>query len=804
MPDWLKAFFKFLASIIIVSAAGLILFHFNFKNTVPVYTGQKDLNNLNSRVEVFRDDYGIPYISAEDENDAAFALGYVHAQERLFQMDIMRRAGEGRLSEIFGSKTLQFDIMFKTVGLDRISKQTTKQLDAKLLKLLQSYSDGVNEFIKGESENLPIEFDMLQYEPYSWKPEHCIMISKLLAWELNLSWWTDLAFSNLVQKLGEEKAKEILPDYPENAPTIIPSSIKNLSSIPLGIIEVDQSFRKFIPFNGTHIGSNNWVVNSNMSLSGKPIIANDPHLGLEAPGLWYIAVINSREWNCAGVTFPGVPAIVVGKNNFISWVITNVMTDDSDFYIENIDESGNKYMLDGWYKDLSVSTYKIKVKDSLDYKLRVKETHRGPLISDIHLLNKKYPVKLKNKINLSMRWVGRETTKEFSSYYKLNRAKDWKDFQDAIADYSVPGQNFVYADREGNIGYICGAKIPIRSTVSPTFVYDGSTEANDWKGFVPFDEIPKLFNPPENFIASANNKTVSDFPYHISNLWEPPSRIERIRQLINSKPKHSVKDFKNYQMDVVSPYAKGLTHYIVNAFNDVKIKDKNLNLSLELFKKWDYKFNKDSQVPLIYSVTFNKLLRNIFYDEMGENLFDQYIFMINVPYRTVLRLLEENNSSWFDNIKTKEVENSDEIIRQSLSDALTYLENYYGEDVADWQWGMAHKVTMKHLFYGEFPALDEKMSVGPFEIGGDGTTICNSEYSLNEPYDNFLGPSMRFIYDFSSPEEFFIILPTGQSGNSLSEHYKDMTNKWLNGGLIKINTSETSYRNSNYSLMILE
>ncbi len=804
MPEWLRNIFKFLISIIIVTSFGLILFYYKLSSSLPEYNKVVETEYLTNKVEIFRDENGIPFINASNENDAAFALGYVHAQDRLFQMDLLRRAAEGRLSEIIGSKTLQFDIMFKTIGLDRIASQTIKQTDKKLSDFLIAYSNGVNQFINESKGNLPFEFDALHYEPYPWKPEHCIILSKFFAWELNISWWTDLAFSNLIQKLGEEKVTEILPDYPENAPLVIPSSIKASQSISLGLMETDQAFRKFISFNGTHIGSNNWVVNGNLSASGKTIIANDPHLFLQAPGIWYIAVINCKDWNSSGVTLPGTPFITIGKNNFISWVLTNVMADDSDFYIEKIDVTCKKYLLDGTYKDLSFTNYTIKVKDSLDYKLTVRSTHRGPIISDIHLLNKIYPVKEKNTVQLSMRWVGSEITNEFSSYYKINRAKNWEDFKNAIADYSVPGMNFVFADRNNNIGYICGAKIPVRSTSSTTFPFDGSTSASDWQGFVPYDEMPKMFNPSENFIASANNKTISDFPYHISNIWEPPSRIERIRQLLNSKPRHTSDDFRKYQLDLISPYAKEITQYFIKAFENVKVKDRDLEISLELLSKWDYSFNKESQAPLIYSVVFNYLLKNIFLDEMGENLFKQYILVANVPYRTVRKLLEENYSSWFDNIKTRVTETRDDIIRKSFSDALSFLENNMGYEISFWQWGKIHTLTMKHFFHGSVSAFDKKLSIGPFEIGGDGTTVCNGEYFFNEPYENFLGPSMRFIYDFAKPDEFRIILPTGQSGNPLSVHYHDMTDKWLNGELLKIKTSEKDFRNPDYDLLILK
>ncbi|MCU7495919.1 MAG: penicillin acylase family protein [Ignavibacteria bacterium] len=771
--------------------------------SVPEYQGDKLLGGLSQSVEIYTDQYAIPHIYAESDEDAAYALGYMHASERLFQMDVERRAGEGRLSEIFGSKTLPYDRMFKTIGIDRTVKRDMAKLNPRYLSLLNAYSNGVNAYIKEAKGKYPVEFDALGYDPYPWKPEHSLIIGKLMAWELNLSWWTDIAFSNLVQKLGEEKVKEILPDYPENAPTIIPSGLRSAPEIPTAFIETDRSFRQFAGFGGTHIGSNNWVVNSQKSASGKPIIANDPHLALQAPGRWYAAVIRGKNWKADGFTLPGIPGVVIGKNENISWVMTNVMADDADFYVEKLDSAGKKYFFNNSWQDLKSHRYTIHVKDSDDVEINVKETHRGPIVSDIHPYNTLFPERYKKKATLSMRWTGSEFSDEFYAIMAVNMSKNWGEFREAVGHYYVPGQNFVYADKAGNIGYICGARLPIRSSVSPSFVYDGSTDAYDWKGYVPYEQMPSLFNPPENYIASANNKTVSSFSYHISNLWEPPSRIERITELLTGKQKHSADDFKGYQTDFVSPYAREMTPYIVSAFNSVKVKDRTLSSTLNLFKTWNFSLDEGSQVPAVFEVFFQFLLRNTFEDEMGRNLYNEYVFMANVPYRSIMKMLKENNSSWFDNVNTKAVETRDDIIRRSLIDAIRYFESHFSSSIEDWQWGKLHKVTFKHLFHGKFGALDDIVDIGPYSVGGSGTSLFNTEYSFNDPYETILGPSMRYIFDFSRPDEFYLILTTGQSGNILSKHYKDMTEMWVKGRYIRVATGDREVRNSGYSLMVL-
>jgi penicillin amidase len=815
MSNWKKIVIGLSFAFILTFVIAGWIFHVMLSSSLPQYKGVITSSNISSDIEIYRDSLAVPYIIAQKDEDAAFALGYLHAQERLFSMDLVRRAGEGRLSEVLGEKAFPFDKMFRTIGLERNIEKNLSKYDPAVMRILQSYSNGVNTYLKDRKGNYSVEFDVLGYQPEEWKPIHSLIIIKMLAWELNISWWTDISFAELIQKLGKEKVLEILPDYPENAPTIITENFKYLPAINSSFVETDQEFRKMMGWTGTHIGSNNWVVNANKSISGKPIIANDPHLAFSAPGIWYAAVIKSQGLNVAGVTLPGVPGVVIGKGTNISWVLTNVMNDDSDFYIEKLDTSKTKYFIDGKWQDLNIIKDTIKVKGEKDRVLTVKETKRGPIISDIHpydfIYNKDY---FKNP-PISMRWSGNEFSDEMLAFYKINKAKNWNEFRDAVKFFGIPGQNFVYGDNDGNIGYIMGARIPIRKSDNPTLIFDGTTSENDWKGFVPTEEIPTILNPTENFIASANNKTLKKFKYYISNLWEPSSRIDRIRELLTSKQKLSVNDFQKFQMDFVSPYARTITAYILKSFDGFKVQDQNLNTSLELFRKWDFELNKYSQTPTIYAVFLKYLLKNIYYDEMGDDLYNRFVFIANVPYRSLLQILDNPGSSWFDDVTTNKAETRDEIIRKSLADALTYLEGIFGKDITNWQWGNLHKVTFKHSFSGNFSLLDQYINIGPFEIGGDGTTINNTEYSFAESveeysmfrhneFENILGPSMRYIYDFSNPDEFYLILATGQSGNVMSDHYKDQNPMWLKGKYMKIKTDEISIRNNGNELLLIK
>jgi len=817
MKTWLKITIGILSSILIIFIIGGYIFYKMLNTSLPIYEGSLQAAGLKEKVEIYRDSLAVPYIFANNDVDAAFALGYVHAQERMFMMDVIRRAGTGRLSEIFGKETVPFDIMFRTIGLHRTVLMIKQKMDPIALKILEAYSKGVNLYIEQAKNKYTFEFDILGYQPEEWKAEHSLIVIRMMAWELNLSWHTDIAFTELVQKLGENNVKEILPDFPENAPTIIPAHLKKFTVINRSLIETDKAFRKFIGMKGTHIGSNNWVVNSSMSLSGKPIIANDPHLAFSAPGTWYAAVIKSPEWDAAGVTLPGAPGIAIGKNENISWVLTNIMNDDADFYFEQFDSTGTKHLLDGKWQDLVIREDTLLVNGSEPVPIIIKETHRGPIISDIHPFNIIYNDEQKKYPPISMHWLGNEFSDESAAFFEINKAKNWKEFVTGVNKFNVPGQNFVYGDNDGNIGYIFGGGLPLRnkrSLHSTTFVFDGTTSESDWYGLLERDKLPTLFNPEQNFIASANNKTVKDFKYHISNLWEPPSRIDRIIELLSSKEKHSVNDFMHYQMDIVSPYAREVIPFLIDAFSNIKITDDNLKLSIELLEDWDFKLDKFSQSPSIYLVTFKYLLENTFKDEMGNDLFNQYVFLANVPYRAILQLLNKPNSVWWNNIKTKEIENRDEIIRKSFSQALTYLEENVGSEVENWQWGKIHQLTFKHPFSGNFSLMDKIIDIGPYEVGGDGTTIFNTEYPFSQSvekypiyrhdlFENDLGPSMRYIYDFENPNEFYLILTTGQSGNVMSDHFSDMSLMWLTGKYMKISTDKNQIKKAPNRLLEL-
>lgn len=803
MPNWLKITVGIVATLIIISISAGIIFFGMLKKSLPDYEGIIESEKIKEDIFIYTDSLGIPYITAQNDNDVAFALGYLHAKERLFSMDLYRRAGEGRLSEIFGRRTLKFDELFRTIGIFRTIKSNLNKYDKTTLSLLKSYAAGVNYFIENNQSKLQIEFDLLGYKPEPWTEIHSLIIIRMMAWELNLNWWADFIYAELIEKFGIEKVSEILPDVSEKDLNNIPKEFNKISELAQNFLQSNFELKEFFGVEGTQIGSNNWVVDGEKSSSGKPIIANDPHLPYSVPSKWYLAAIKTQDEILAGVTLPGVPGIVIGTNSHIAWALTNLMNDETDFYYEKIDSSRKFYYLDNNWHPLQIIKDTIKIKDNNPKVIQIFNTHRGPVISDVHQMTFFYIENEKSFPAISMRWLGLEFSDEMLSFYKINKAKNFQQFKEAVSYFSIPGQNFLYADKEGNIGYIAGAKIPLRSNSSSAILSDGTKSSNDWIGFVSKNEMISYLNPANGFLATANSNHFDKLNYYITHLWEPSARYERIIELLRQKEKHSVDDFKNYQMDFVSKYAEQLVPLIISAFDGIRIKDENLKIALELFENWDYKMDAYAQTPSIYQVFLNHLLKNIFYDEMGDDLYNQFLFVANVPYRSLLKILK-SESEWFNDVKTGKRYDKNSIIRKSLADALTYLETNYGKDIKLWQWGRIHKVMFKHPLSGAFKPADKLINIGPFEVGGDGTTIFNTEYSFakkpkmlsqffNNQFDNVLGPSMRFIYDFGTPDELNIVLTSGQSGNVFSEHYKNMTDMWLRGEYVKINISSDSF-----------
>ncbi len=802
---------KITIGISVTIVIGLIATFFFLRHLVtksfPLTEGSITLPGLHGKVEIFRDDYAVPHLSAQDEHDLMFATGYVHAQDRLWQMDLMRRAAEGRLSEILGQPTVEYDKLFRTIDLVHVAQKISGEMHPKARQLLQDYSSGVNAFITTHQGQYPLEFDMLNYEPELWEPEHSILISRLTAWELNLAWWTDLTYGEIAASVPATKFQEIMPAFPDSVAVQAPSPAlkKTLADIH-AFLEVDRSYRDFFQLGSLEAGSNAWAVDSTKSLSGKPLLANDPHLPIPAPSRWYEIHLSAPGWNAAGVSLPGTPVIVIGHNDHLAWGLTNAMIDDADFYIEKTDSvNSHRYVFQKSTLAFQEHEEKILVKDADSVIITVRATNHGPIISDVHPSSMHRHADSSTQTPLlAMRWTGLDVSNELYGFYLMNKASTPAEFEQGVKEIGVPGQSVVYADTKGNIAYWTSGRIPIRGKHLPMVPMAGWTGENEWQGFIPFDRMPKRLNPREGFIASANQRIADNaYPYYISTLWEPPSRIERISQLLRSAEKFTVEDFKAFQQDLYSPYARDLVAALLVVYKDTSNADHETSEALNYLRNWDYRFTQTDIATTIFNSFFVHLLRNTYEDEMGEDVFHDFVFFAAIPYRVTGQLLASDSSSWFDNVKTEHVETKDDILRASLADALSELRTSLGMEMKNWRWGTIHTVTFKHPFGSRKP-LDNIFNIGPFPLSGGGTTVNRSEYKFTSPYSVAVGASVREIVDLAHPDEAFMVITSGQSGQPLNQHYDDQTPLWLNGGYHQVTIDWDNIRRQHWQLLTLE
>jgi penicillin amidase len=771
--------------LLILLAAFLFLRHLVVKS-FPVTDGAVTLTGLHAPVDVFRDDYGVPHIRARDEHDLMVAAGYVHAQDRLWQMDILRRAGEGRLSEVLGRDAVDFDKLFRTMDLKTVAARMAEQLHPESRAALEDYAQGVNAFIAAHENAYPIEFDMLNYHPEPWTVQHSLLVVRLVAWELNLSWWTDPTYGEIAQRVSPEKLSEIIPSFPDSVPPTVPSALlkRNFAALR-GFLEAGRSYREYFNLGVLGTGSNAWVVSGEKSMSGKPILANDPHLPMPQPSRWYEMHLSAPGWDVAGVSVAGIPFIVIGHNRRIAWGTTNAMLDDADFFIEKADSLNPKrYLFQKSSVPFEEREEKIMIGSSDSLIITCRSSRHGPIVSDIHpstrgdTLAARYPV--------AIRWTGLEVSDEPYGFYRMNRAATLKDFQEGLAEITVPGQAVVYADTSGAIGYRTTGRVPIRGKGNPLLPFPGWTGESEWKGFVPPDQMPAMVNPPEGFIACSNQRIADKgFPYYLSTLWEPPSRIVRVREMLTSTEKFTAEDFKAFQQDVYSVYAREITHTLFDACDSSRLPIREVQDALHYLRNWDYRMRPSDIASTIFNVYFTRLVHNIYADEMGEDLLSNFEFFGAIPYRVTAQLLASDSSAWFDDVTTPVRETRDDIIRKSLQEAVQELTAIQGPEMKIWQWGSLHTVTFQHPFGVRHP-LDRVFNVGPFPSGGGGTTVSKTEFNFHTPYAVTVGPSMRQVIDLANPLEASMVLTTGESGQPLYRHYDDQTSLWLNGGYHRV------------------
>ena len=788
------------------------------------FSGRIKLQGLKDRVVVVFDSNNIPYIFAESEEDAFYALGYLHAWYRLWQMDIQRRLASGRLSEIIGPETIDVDRFMRIVGLKRSAEKTAGWLmenHEAVYRLLAAYSMGVNQAIsKMKSENrLPLMFKLLGYEPEPWSVADSILWAKYMAWTLT-NFWYPLALTYLYIKLDPEDVNILWPVHPyfQDNVTVVPGSgaidelsinvdpdiLRGLnwfeewatgldlkdpelsSKLEYLLIEAMEMFGE-LP---RGIGSNNWVVSPGLSSTGYAMLANDPHLPLNLPSLWFIVGVKAGNYSVVGATLPGIPFPIIGSNGVVAWGLTNAQIGVIDFYLEKLDPGDpTRYYFNGEWLEMSQVKEVIRVKGGDDIELTINITVHGPIIA------------ARDGLAISFRWTGNAgfandgsgVTRESIAAYYMARARDLNDFTDALRFWDVPSQNIVYADIYGNIAVFVPGLFPVRVVALPTGVevpVIGSrsilngTGGYEWIGYVPYEHMPKSINPDRGYIATANQMNIGPYyPYFIlGGWWDPGGRAHRIHMLLDSKDMHGLEDMARYQSDVFDWYSYMVLNDLIDAVRDAD--DPRFSYVIDLLSRWDHLMLKDRVEPTIWWAWFSAL---------QDAMFRSYLTDRGVTYRfypppsTVVWLIKNaKDSKWFS-------PSFEDVARESLSTALDRLEEMFGSDIGNWSWGKVHRLYLAHL------SMIPELSRGPFPEDGGFGTLMNAPIPwdldmLEDPVYVRNGPSWRFLAVMSPQTpgcKIYGVYPGGQSGNPVSVFYDNYVDLWLTYRYIKLQCPNT-------------
>ena len=774
--------------LIVLAAAGGYL---HLRQSLPQEEGELRLAGLAKPVEVLRDGYGVPHISAQSFADAIYALGYVHAQDRLWQMEVNRRTAAGRLAEIFGEGALENDRFLRTLGIGRAAEANFKQLDAQTRGLLESYAAGVNAFLESKPV-LPIEFWMTGVNPEPWRPADSLGWIKMMAWDLGGNWRSELLRLRLSKTLPNARIHELLPPYPGETHPELPELRQLYGALERDSVRLangDSPYFSHLQMRkigkiGTvpiYAGSNSWVVSGAKSATRKPLLANDPHLGLTAPVVWYFAHLSAPGVDAIGATLPGVPAIVLGHNTHFAWGATNTGPDVQDLYLERLDGAGD-YLTPEGPRPFKVIEEVIKMKGAADVRLQVRVTRHGPVISDV---SRSALAAAPRGHVIAFQWTAlREDDLTMQSALKLARARDWPGFLAALRDYHSPQQNFVYADAAGNIGFVAPGRVPVRKAgndlkgMAPA---PGWLAKYDWAGFIPFAELPHSYNPSGGQIVTANHRiTPPGYPHFITSDWQSPYRAHRIAELLRALPTHSIGSFARIQGDVVSLPVRELLPRLLA----VKPASDEGRRALQLLAGWDAAMAADRTEPLILWAWWREFSRAIYGDELGEALRGNWL--ARAPFLTAVLNDRGGQGRWCDDVRTRQAESCDAVLAATLEAALADLRRRYGGDMAMWRWGTAHVARHEHRPFGRMRWLAPWFDIS-VPSPGDAYTVNVGRNRMEDevrPFANTHAASLRAIYDLSDLDSSLYIHSGGQSGNIFSAHYKSFSEAWARGEYI--------------------
>jgi len=800
--------------ILILGVAGIAIYY-TFYNQLPDHTGTIETPGIEESVGIHWDPYGVPYIIAQSNDDLFFATGYLHAQDRLWQLTLSQLMAEGRFAEYLGSNFIELDKHQRTLGFWRTAQKIEEASPDSLLHALQQYADGINAFVEQNTDKLPVELTLLGFEPPHWTPTHSIAISRLMAWDQNIHWKSEITIARIAEEIGAGRLNQLYPSRINSFQSFKILHDSTLKHIEKTFIEPGLQAQKLLGTEGSAVGSNAWAVSGRRTNSGQPILAGDPHMGLSMPGFWYELSAITPDRSIAGATIPGSPFIVLGQSSRLAWSITNMMADDTDFFLIQEDpQNSDRYVADSLNGEASFTNYQwqeeiIKVHDGDDYFHRIPHTEHGPVINTTHPDSSR----LSPAMPVAMQWAGHEVSHELWALYKMNHASSLPQFTDALKHFGTPAMNFIYADADDNIALIGAGNLPVRSS-TPTLFLEGWNPDHQWQDWIPFNELPRLENPETGYVAHANNYINQQEPApYIGRFWAPNSRITRIRNLLEGESKTDDQMMKQIQNDVYSVHAADLLEILLPMIRSAQVDDE-FETALTYLQNWDLEYSKNSTAATIFDLFFINLSEIVLTRVIPEDLYEGLVRLEYIPVAMVSHILTDGGS-FFNVVEDENIRLRQKNIRDAMNVTLNQLREQLGPEPFEWRWESLHTLSLRPPLLGEIsehPQSPESLRIivknllssGPHPVPGHGMTVNKSEYSWNNPFEVRLGPSIRRIVNFGSPSRSLSVLPTGQSGQSLSTNYGDQTELWLNGGYRYIYNDSTFFKASNYKTMKLE
>lgn len=753
--------------------------HFS-QSHLPQTDGRLYLPGLRDRVTIQRDRWGIPHIQAANRHDLFFAQGVVHAQDRLWQMELNRRAATGTLSALLGPATLDTDRLARTLGFARLARQSWECLSERVRADVLAYTDGVNAYLNSRPP-LPVEFSLLRHTPAPWQPLDTVAYGRLQMWALSNGASGELPLAQLIKAVGEARAAELAPHYPAGNPLTLPGGIEvNALALDGMMGSGTAAFLGKGGMDGAGRGSNGWVISPARSATDHAILCNDMHLPIGTPSLWYFLRLHlPRDGGLAvaGFSQPGLPYVLVGRNAHIAWGATLAYTDCEDLFVEKLHpETPTRYLFAGEWRAAEIIEERIAVRGQPDHVERVTLTHHGPIVSPVLPCGGQV-------LALSSTALQAETV--FDGFARLNEARNWEDFVSAVSHIHAPALNLLYADVHGNIGHYVSGRVPVRAAGDGRVPAPGWRGDHEWIGFIPFDDMPHALNPAQGYIISANNRIIGDdYPHYLGQIWRNGYRAGRLEQLLTGQAKISLADCRRFHLDVTTLPGQALVAYL-DHFDTAQ---PAAALALRLLRAWDGRLTPDSVGGAVYEVLLAQLARAILEPCLEPAVLNDCLGVgphpILAPVNefqgywtaTLLRLLANPNSAWLP------ADERHAVIERALAATTAELRRRLGNDPAGWQWGRLHRVRFAHALGAQRP-LNHLFDQGPYPIGGDGDTVAQAGIRPDAPYDNnAISVSSRHIVEMGGdPANSIAMLAPGQSGHPGSPHYGDLIRPWLAG-----------------------